>query len=71
MQESPLLFSQRLAVILLDYPAPSSELDVLDVTARRFHCVAYANNEHRRKRLAQLLSADRFKYVTISWDLKS
>jgi hypothetical protein len=48
-----------------------SELDVLDMIARRFHYVAYANNEHRRKNLAQLLSADRFKHITISWVLKS
>jgi hypothetical protein len=54
-----------------DSPAPSSELDVLNMIARRFHYVAYANVEHRRKNLAQLLSADRFKHVALSWDLKS
>jgi hypothetical protein len=35
-----------------DSPAPSSELDVLDVIVRRFHYVAYTNNNHRRKNLA-------------------
>jgi hypothetical protein len=62
-----------------DSPAPSSELDVLDMIARRFHYVAYANNEHRRKkpcttavrrqvqtRRYQLLSADRSKHVAIN-----
>jgi hypothetical protein len=39
--------------------------------ARRVHYIAYGNDEHRRKNLAQLGSADRFKHVAISWDLKS
>jgi hypothetical protein len=54
-----------------DSPAPSFELDVLDVIAKLFHYVAYTNNEHRRKNLLQLLSTDRLKHVALSSDLKS